>query len=65
MYEYQIETVLRSENVASKELRQISSSSVTLERGHAKISRNFAGNKPLGQTFSFLQDSIIFQLNEK
>ena len=41
MYEYQIETVLRSENVASKELRQISSSSVTLERGHAKISRNF------------------------
>lgn len=31
MYEYPIETVLRSENVASKELRQISSSSVTLK----------------------------------
>lgn len=54
MCEYQIETVLRSENVAYKELRQISSS-VTLERGHAKISRTLQEiNQPLGQTFSFL-----------
>lgn len=55
MCEYQIETVLRSENVAYKELRQISSSSVTLERGHAKISRTLKEiNQSLSQTFSFL-----------
>ena len=60
MCEYQIETVLRSENVAYKELRQISSS-VTLERGHAKISRTLQEiNQPLGQTFSFFKIVLFF-----